>query len=65
MVESQVMPDMGIVQQLLSKDEIPVGIALPIVVHDARIQQHWCEAEVHEKQLVELSRELFDPGGEY
>ena len=52
------MPDMGIVQQLLSEGEIPVGIAFPILVHDASIQQHWCAVEVHEKQLV-------DPGGEY
>jgi hypothetical protein len=55
------MPDKGLVQQLLSEDKIPVGIDLPIMDHDASTQQHWCESEVHEKQLVEL----LDPGGEY
>jgi hypothetical protein len=55
------MPDIGLVQQLLSEDKIPEGIDLPMRVHDARTQQHWCESEVHEKQLVEL----LDPGGEY
>ena len=55
------MPDIGLVQQLLSEGEIPVGIDLPIMVHDARTQQHWCEVDVHEKQLVKV----LDPGGEY